>query len=153
MIKNEIGNIYGRLTVNEFSHKDKHGLCYWKVTCSCGNVFAVSGNSLRTGNTRSCGCLQRESVSKPLDENVNWKGGISIIDGYAAILMPFHPMANGRGYINNNRLVMESMLMRYLTRKEVVHHIDHDRLNDSEDNLILFQSHSEHMKYHWQNKK
>ena len=29
---------------------------YWKCKCDCGNVVVRSGNSLRAGDTTSCGC-------------------------------------------------------------------------------------------------
>lgn len=54
------GNKYGRLTVIAFDHKDKRGEYYWRCKCDCGNETVASGNKLRTGNTKSCGCLQRE---------------------------------------------------------------------------------------------
>lgn len=41
----------------------------WICQCDCGNSVAVSGHSLREGNTMSCGCLRLEraleKISKP----------------------------------------------------------------------------------------
>lgn len=34
----------------------------WEATCECGNKIIVRGDSLRSGHTRSCGCLQKEKV-------------------------------------------------------------------------------------------
>jgi hypothetical protein len=63
-VKNELGNKYGRLTVIAPSQKhDKSRFQFWKCQCSCGNIIEVASNSLRSGNTKSCGCLQRELVS------------------------------------------------------------------------------------------
>lgn len=56
----ELGNVYKRLTVIESAGKSKRGLLLWKCLCSCGNTCIVSGASLRTGNTSSCGCLKKE---------------------------------------------------------------------------------------------
>lgn len=68
--KNEIGNKYGKLTVIEKIYDN--GL-KWKCLCDCGNEIIVSGNSLRMGNTSSCGCLGRSKgeflISKILKEN------------------------------------------------------------------------------------
>lgn len=65
------GKRFGRLTVIEFSHSRKIGvstgtICYWKCICDCGNVSSVAAESLTSGHTKSCGCLNREIISKPL---------------------------------------------------------------------------------------
>lgn len=58
--KNEIGNTYGRLLVIEkVGTTKKHGFMY-KCVCSCGNMATVRGACLRSGNTKSCGCLVKE---------------------------------------------------------------------------------------------
>jgi len=54
---------YGRLTVlNRAGTKD--GKALWFCRCECGNFVIVSGGCLRKGNTRSCGCLQKETRSQ-----------------------------------------------------------------------------------------
>jgi hypothetical protein len=58
-----IGQKFGRLTVisqEPSQNNRKRYLC----NCECGNNKIISGKSLRTGNTKSCGCLQKEIVSK-----------------------------------------------------------------------------------------
>ena len=57
-----VGQKYGRLTVVEFDRLQKHKT-YWKCVCDCGLTVIVTGNSLRSGNTKSCGCLHREMVA------------------------------------------------------------------------------------------
>lgn len=54
------GKKYGRLTVIEPDHKDYRQLWYWRCICECGNETVVSGDKLRRGATKSCGCLQQE---------------------------------------------------------------------------------------------
>jgi hypothetical protein len=34
----------------------------WECRCDCGKQVKVSGNNLRNGKTKSCGCLQSEST-------------------------------------------------------------------------------------------
>ena len=48
------------------------------------------------------------------------------------------------------RKVMEAHLGRELKAGEVVHHEDLDNTNNNIDNLILFVSQSEHLRYHHQ---
>jgi len=38
---------------------------YWNAVCDCGNDKIVSGASLRSGNTKSCGCLVRMNSGRP----------------------------------------------------------------------------------------
>ena len=60
MVKNEIGNTYGKLVVIEraASHTDKAA---WLCQCVCGTAKVVSGDSLRQRKIVSCGCFQAES--------------------------------------------------------------------------------------------
>ena len=59
----ETGNMYGYLTVlNQEQSVD--GVAMWRCRCKCGNICIVPGTSLRTGNTKSCGCYQKNIVSK-----------------------------------------------------------------------------------------
>lgn len=59
-VKNEIGNTYGYLTVIERAENTKEGRAQWKCKCKCGNELIVLGKHLRSGNTKSCGCYQKE---------------------------------------------------------------------------------------------
>ena len=63
-LKNEIGNTYGYLTVIERAENTKEGRAMWKCKCKCGNETIVLGKHLRSGNTKSCGCYQRERATQ-----------------------------------------------------------------------------------------
>ena len=55
----ETGNRYGRLIVlekDEALSREKHR-AYWICKCDCGNIKTVSSKCLRTGKTKSCGCI------------------------------------------------------------------------------------------------
>lgn len=70
------GQRFGRLTVQERAlHHSGRGVA-WLVLCDCGETRIVAGSSLRSGNTRSCGCLQRE-VAASTARAANFKHGIS----------------------------------------------------------------------------
>ena len=59
------GKQFGRLTVlKRDSNRTKDGRVKWICQCSCQNhtIVSVDGSSLRSGGTRSCGCLQREKA-------------------------------------------------------------------------------------------
>lgn len=51
------GKIYGRLTVISYSRSDKRYIPFWNCICICGVHSVVSGRSLKTGHTKSCGCI------------------------------------------------------------------------------------------------
>ena len=63
-LKNEIGNTYGYLTVIGRAENTKEGRAMWKCRCKCGNETIVLGKHLRSGNTKSCGCYQRERAAQ-----------------------------------------------------------------------------------------
>lgn len=52
-----------------------------------------------------------------------------------------------------HRVVAEQKLGRKLKKNEVVHHIDGNRRNNDPDNLMVFSSSSDHMRYHAQIRK
>jgi hypothetical protein len=58
-IKDIVGRTFGRLTVLSFVELRNHR-AIWACVCACGNNREVTGTDLRSGNTRSCGCLMRE---------------------------------------------------------------------------------------------
>jgi len=72
---NLVGKKFGRLTVikQEENHINSQEIKWWCI-CDCQmnlekpEMILVSGNSLRSGNTKSCGCLNRDSVSKRMKE-------------------------------------------------------------------------------------
>lgn len=55
------GKQFGRLTVLE--RATGGGYVKWRCRCSCGNEVVVHGTSLKSGDTRSCGCLKGELTS------------------------------------------------------------------------------------------
>lgn len=56
-----VGHRFGRLVVESLAFVEVNS--YWNCRCDCGNSVIVRRNGLTTGNTKSCGCLQRESVT------------------------------------------------------------------------------------------
>lgn len=41
-----------------------HGKVVWLCRCDCGKETRVQSFNLRSGNTKSCGCLRREAMKK-----------------------------------------------------------------------------------------
>ncbi len=59
-----VGKRFGRLLVKEEAGRDKHGFVLWRCLCVCGDIKVYLGISLRSGNTKSCGCLSKEIAKK-----------------------------------------------------------------------------------------
>lgn len=56
------GQKFGRLTVqSKHGHRGKD--VTWLCLCDCGNQVIASGSDLKSGNTKSCGCFQREQAT------------------------------------------------------------------------------------------
>lgn len=72
ILKNEIGNTYGYLTVVERVPNNKENRAMWRCKCKCGNETIVLGKHLRSGNTKSCGCYQKE---RAIESNMERGGG------------------------------------------------------------------------------
>ena len=58
------GQIFGKLTVIENAGKLDGRRYFWKCQCECGNLIVKPGASLRSGNTKSCGCGKYDGLKK-----------------------------------------------------------------------------------------
>lgn len=58
------GKKFGRLTVVSRAENAKDGHAQWNCICDCGNETTVIGSMLKSGATKSCGCLAKEKVTK-----------------------------------------------------------------------------------------
>ena len=54
------GQRFGRLTVAARAENGPHKKTRWRCRCDCGAEVVVGTLLLRSGRTRSCGCLDRE---------------------------------------------------------------------------------------------
>ena len=77
----ETGNKYGRLTVLYRANNDGK-IVKWHCLCDCGQELDVAGSSLRSGNTKSCGCLQKD---KAIESNIKRGRPIKIGDVFGEL--------------------------------------------------------------------
>jgi hypothetical protein len=65
------GQTFGRWTVikraDRATQQIGDGHCRWLCECECGTVKDVSGNTLRNGMSKSCGCLTKEKHGPQAD--------------------------------------------------------------------------------------
>lgn len=92
------------------------------------------------------GIARHAQHSNPGALNPSWKGGRYLDDdGYVLIYAPDHPHADKAGRMREHRLVMETVLGRYLLPTEVVDHIDGNKSHNAPSNLRVFASNKEHL--------
>lgn len=58
------GDVYNRLTAT----KKLEGMI-WEFRCSCGSKHVAYANNVRSGATKSCGCLRNERLQKMAGNN------------------------------------------------------------------------------------
>ena len=69
-------------------------------------------------------------------------------NGYTAVYMPEHHMALNNGMVYYHRLVAENLLGRRLKDDEYVHHINGKKDDNREENLMVFKSNADHVRFH-----
>ena len=83
--KDLTGNVFGLLTVVTISDVKTKGNKYqWVCLCACGKSKTVTGSSLSTGQTRSCGCLQAANAKKQLQRVTRTTHGMTDTSEYIA---------------------------------------------------------------------
>lgn len=128
-----------------------------EVKChQCGKITLTPASRAKRGNGKFCSkaCRFEHMKSDPAlsarmkgDKNPHWKGGVIVHrDGYLYRRSADHPNQSN-GYVFEHRLVIEDemrqkapdhpfMVNGYLAKELSVHHRDHDRLNNSPENLM-----------------
>lgn len=111
----------------------------WQTCEGCGRAkwIGLKNNRPRSLRCRGCANKIRSGENHP-----NWEGGRNKRpDGYIGILLRpddfFYPMADHKGYVLEHRLIIAKRLGRNLHSWEIVHHIDHIRDHNEDNNLQL----------------
>ena len=55
---------FGNLTALEMVGRNKQRAVLWKCICDCGKLVEVASGTLKSGNTKSCGCLQYIKIAE-----------------------------------------------------------------------------------------
>lgn len=64
-VKDLTGQKFKRLTViSRSKNVSASGQIKWLCLCDCGKELEVIGNSLKTGNSKSCGCWNMDNITK-----------------------------------------------------------------------------------------
>ena len=118
-----------------------------------GAEYAKHAHKGRAAWTTTSEQSFRQKMSGPL--NHAWRGGVTLRRSHGNYLGARYvrtppdmmPMSTKIGYIMEHRMVMARHLGRMLTRTEVVHHINHNPLDNRLENLMLFATNREHKQF------
>jgi hypothetical protein len=90
------GQIFGRLTVLErHPENSKSKQAQWVCLCTCGNKIITRNGNLQSKNTRSCGCLHKESV-KGLTHNLH-RNNVNPMAAFNKVMSSYKVHARRRG--------------------------------------------------------
>lgn len=128
---------------------DELDYLYWhemKTAAQIGEMYSIHSATVRL-YLRRYGIPRRPPGGQQGFLNAAWQGGV-VIDknGYVLVHAPQHPNARDNGKVLEHRLVMESVLGRYLEPNEVVHHKDGNKRNNDPSNLEVYKSNAAHLK-------
>jgi len=115
------------------------------ICAECKNPFKVYPS--RKNKARCCSHkCQSIYMSKKWsgEKHPQWTGGRWKNHGYIYIHSPNHPF-NSSGYCKEHRLVMEKHLGRYLSRKEIIHHLNGITDDNRLENLALCTNLTHHL--------
>lgn len=111
----------------------------------CANIYNNTGKKNPMYGRRG---KLAPAFGKKGEKSFNWNGGKKRERGYVLVLVPNHPFSIN-GYVREHRLVMEKKLGRFLDPKEIIHHINHVKDDNREENLMLYKNNGEHLKGHF----
>jgi len=135
---------------------------YTTEGCSANDIAKLCGTTQSTIfkwlkkfniNTRAVGeALRLKHAINPSynrgENNPAWAGGRTRgTHDYFLVYQPNHPNKNSNNNVLEHRLVMEKKLGRYLTKDELVHHINGIRDDNRIENLELTAKNEHKLRY------
>jgi HNH endonuclease len=131
--------IFGYLTAIRRLDKIKNEEHLWLFQCKCGNLKEATVSAVRSGHTRSCGCLLKREVGYSKIDDDGYVLEIVEKDKISKYLKEGgRSVANKSRYIPQHIKVMADFLGRPIdTKKESIHHKNGVRNDNRLKNLEL----------------
>lgn len=118
------GKKFNRLTVLELAERNSSGQIQWKCRCNCGNIIFATTTYLKSGHTKSCGCLNKEKASKRLkskkfvESRNNYRKENFLVEGTSlSLINPKHLRKNNKTGVNG--VYWDKKLKKYRVRINV----------------------------------
>lgn len=112
----------------------------WECLCDCGNVVIVHGASLKSGTTKSCGCLRKKVNDFYITGDVahilcGLKEILIDVDDFEMIMRDsWHIGKNGYACRNADNKLMHRIITS-APKGEIIDHINRNRLDNRKSNL------------------
>lgn len=145
---------FGQLTPIELCGRTKNGGVIWLCKCDCGNYIKVPAHRLKCGDSKSCGCYQREVASKLgkarrksnvyIEHDSYYEGKLSNSgESFFFDKEDYETVSNycwhlsADGYVASNTSTGLIKLHRLLFNfpKDPIDHKDRNKLNNRKENL------------------
>lgn len=153
-MKDLTGETFGRLFVLRQNGRDKDGCVLWLCRCTCGKDVTVSSNKLRTGHTKSCGCLLsdmlRERNKRVTTFDMSGEFGIGYTTNTGKefwfdkedfdLLQGYAWFENDQGYVCSyigGRIVRLHRLVFPCHANEIIDHKNRNRQDNRKSNLRI----------------
>lgn len=88
------GRQFENLTVLKRAESDYSRQPKWVCECTCGNICIVQGRYLKSGATKSCGCMQRGTKPGEMTERNMRSPSESLSRLQTDGIYPYHNLAN-----------------------------------------------------------
>jgi len=153
-IKQLVGKKFGRLLVVKLGSRGASGRIRWLCLCDCGTEKEILSTSLVRGNTKSCGCYNKEVAVKSNRKHRGFKdygnyygvylnnGDEALVDVLDYALIKDSSWTKGsNGYVvcTKNRInyLMHRVILGVTDSKIEVDHINHNIMDNRRSNLRL----------------
>lgn len=141
-LKDLTGQKYEKLNVMKFIGRDTLGKSMWLCKCDCGNMTKIRGDSLTTGNSKSCGRCQinKYSIMGDIVVGITSIGQVFIFDTKNYSMVKKYTWSiSTNGYVVTNLGYGEILTLHSLIlgnkRGLFIDHISRNKLDNRIQNL------------------